>query len=264
MKMISLKCPHCNADLDVENGLDTFFCKYCGGKIMLEGMSKAAYKARIHEKDIIHKEHILEKEIEQERYKMAYASKEKHKDWLKSILVPSLALILAFLFLILFPNYMHSSGKKEHEQKIEQLLALEAEVEQAYLDGNYEEALFKANQLYCDDGWSTEERNVWDKKRNTYISMIEEKMQEEELSDPNNIFMSVSSEDLTGEDIYEVQSMLVSLGFTNISLEPAFEKANLFNKENTVEHIVIGGKAEFTVEDYFDKDSIIIIYYYSK
>lgn len=29
-EMKILKCPNCNAALEIENGLDTFYCKYCG------------------------------------------------------------------------------------------------------------------------------------------------------------------------------------------------------------------------------------------
>lgn len=30
MELKSLFCPNCGASLEVEDGLDTFFCKYCG------------------------------------------------------------------------------------------------------------------------------------------------------------------------------------------------------------------------------------------
>ena len=36
MKTFALKCPNCNGDLTIEDGLDTFFCMYCGYKIMLD------------------------------------------------------------------------------------------------------------------------------------------------------------------------------------------------------------------------------------
>ena len=43
MEFVQMKCPNCGADLEVENGLDSFYCKYCGTKIILSGQSSAAY-----------------------------------------------------------------------------------------------------------------------------------------------------------------------------------------------------------------------------
>lgn len=37
MNTYALKCSNCNGDLTVEDGLDTFYCKYCGYKIVFEG-----------------------------------------------------------------------------------------------------------------------------------------------------------------------------------------------------------------------------------
>ena len=46
MKLSSLSCPNCGASVEIEDGIDTFFCKYCGYKIILEGQSDAAYRAK--------------------------------------------------------------------------------------------------------------------------------------------------------------------------------------------------------------------------
>lgn len=47
MKLQSLNCPNCNATLEIENGVDTFFCMHCGHKIVLTDMSDAAYRAKV-------------------------------------------------------------------------------------------------------------------------------------------------------------------------------------------------------------------------
>lgn len=46
MKFVQIKCPNCGADLEAENGLDSFYCKYCGTKIILSGQGSAAYVAK--------------------------------------------------------------------------------------------------------------------------------------------------------------------------------------------------------------------------
>ena len=36
MKMYSLKCPDCGANLDFEGDREFIFCKYCGHKVMID------------------------------------------------------------------------------------------------------------------------------------------------------------------------------------------------------------------------------------
>ena len=59
-EMKILKCPNCNAALEIENGLDTFYCKYCGYKILLNGQSKAAYRAKTRIKEMEHDERMAD------------------------------------------------------------------------------------------------------------------------------------------------------------------------------------------------------------
>lgn len=90
MKMHLLRCPSCNADLEIEDGINLFFCKYCGSKIMLEGQSKASINAKVKIKEFEHRERlqnnefehnerILKSELDQERYKLNLSSQEKRE-----------------------------------------------------------------------------------------------------------------------------------------------------------------------------------------
>lgn len=47
IKLNVLNCPNCGATTENEDGLDIMFCKYCGTKIMISGMSEQAYNARV-------------------------------------------------------------------------------------------------------------------------------------------------------------------------------------------------------------------------
>ena len=98
MQMFELKCPYCGANLEVEDGLETFFCKYCGGKIILDGQSDEIVKAK-----------VRMKELEQERYKLQFEAQEKEKARLreiednKDLFVGSIAIgIIVILFIIIF------------------------------------------------------------------------------------------------------------------------------------------------------------------
>lgn len=46
MEFHQLKCSNCGAVLDVEDGLDTFYCKYCGSKVIVSGQDPAAIHAK--------------------------------------------------------------------------------------------------------------------------------------------------------------------------------------------------------------------------
>ena len=63
----SITCPHCGGTLELQDGLDTFFCLYCGGKVTLTGLSDAAYDARVKIKEMEHQERLQDKKYEHEK-----------------------------------------------------------------------------------------------------------------------------------------------------------------------------------------------------
>lgn len=72
MKIISLKCPECGADIDIEEGHKQCFCKYCGTKILIDdGNSTYTYRkvdeARIKEAEVDKAIRLKELEIDQEK-----------------------------------------------------------------------------------------------------------------------------------------------------------------------------------------------------
>ena len=50
----------------MEDGLDIFFCKYCGYKIIIEGQSDAAYRAKTRIKEMEHDERMVDKKYAHE------------------------------------------------------------------------------------------------------------------------------------------------------------------------------------------------------
>lgn len=72
IKMINLKCPNCDQILEVEDELDTFYCKYCGGKIILS--DEARLNAKIKIKEIEHNTTLqklkMEKEMQENKMMM--------------------------------------------------------------------------------------------------------------------------------------------------------------------------------------------------
>lgn len=66
MELKSLYCPNCGAAVKPVDGLDTFYCQYCGYQIHLDGMSDEAYKARTKVKQMEHEERMQDKKAAKE------------------------------------------------------------------------------------------------------------------------------------------------------------------------------------------------------
>ena len=64
MNVHQLKCPNCNASLEVENGLDTFFCNYCGTKIFIDDQNEATIQAKVDIRKAELEKDLKEKELE--------------------------------------------------------------------------------------------------------------------------------------------------------------------------------------------------------
>lgn len=165
MELKSLFCPNCGANLEVEDGLDTFFCKYCGYKILLQGQSKAAYDAKVRVKHMEHKERLQEKRDAQERYRMEFKQKDERR---------ALAIVLGFFCVIiamcLIFSAVGNAGAKKQERELQTI------VDQIMVDIENEDfaaAYVKANSLYWDDSWTSEGEDKWNATRKEVIKQIE-------------------------------------------------------------------------------------------
>lgn len=165
MKINVLKCPNCGGDLEIEDGIDTFFCKYCGEKIFLEGQSDSAYEAKVRVKHIEYREKLQDKRNEQERYKIEIEQKEKSKTF-KSKLIITGIIAVAIIFIMLYSDSQNRRYEKELNATIEQIMNdIEAE--------RFGSAYIKAQSLYF-EGASTESKEKWNEIRSVIIKQIEE------------------------------------------------------------------------------------------
>lgn len=262
MQLVKMKCNNCDAQLDVDLDNLQAYCPYCGQKLMLD-FDQLAWVLAEKEKT---KRTVEREEHKTVRTQMAYdhESREKDKDWKKKMISAIGVVIVCFFVFYYMPQHLFDSDEKKHDQKVAYLQQLEVEIEADIKSGDYDSALIKANKLYCDDHWSSEQTAAWDAKREAFIKIIEDKKREADLKDPNNLFMPAPSSSFKGKKYTDVVDQLKSLGFTNVTTQVASESPGLFDKNDTVEHILVGGKTEFTAEDYFNKDTPIIVYYYSK
>jgi len=166
MELKSLSCPNCTARLEVEDGLDIFFCKYCGHKILLEGQSEAAYDAKVRVKQMEHKERLQDKHDAQERYRMEFKQKDERRTL--AIVFGIFGAILAMCLII---SVIGNAGVKKQERE------LQAIVDQIMIDienENFDEAYVKANSLYWDDSWTSEGEEKWNATRKEILKQIKE------------------------------------------------------------------------------------------
>ena len=105
MKIVQLKCPNCGASLEAEDNLETFFCKYCGQKIILAEQSNAQIGAKVFGKLLDHREKMHQMKAEEERIRRAEQIAEKKRAdrivWIGIICMAGLSLILLLLSVIL-------------------------------------------------------------------------------------------------------------------------------------------------------------------
>lgn len=82
MELKSLHCPNCGAAVKPVDGLDTFYCQYCGHQIHLEGMSDEAYKARTKVKQMEHEERMQDKKDAYGRFEGEMEDKSDKRMWI--------------------------------------------------------------------------------------------------------------------------------------------------------------------------------------
>lgn len=179
MKMIALNCPSCNGELEVEDGLDTFFCKYCGSKIILDGQSDAAYRAktiikkmehseRMADKKYQHDEHMTDKKHQHEKYKIEQKKKQERSKIITGILIALACVIGYFVFVEGFFGSMERKSIKQ-EQELQQLVE---EIMEDIDNEAFDVAYIKAQSIKHTEPWSDEVEEKWEKTRKEVINQI--------------------------------------------------------------------------------------------
>lgn len=175
MKLTQMKCPNCSANLDVENGIDSFFCKYCGTKILLEGQSQAAYTAKtinnVANRLLDQREEKIRRK-EEERRRQEEAARRREESNRKTAPFAFLGLFAIAIISIAMLFYLMSGEKKEIASETAKLEATYAEIQADISQGNYTDALLKANTLHF-TGSGLAEKRKWDSTRESVIAMIE-------------------------------------------------------------------------------------------
>jgi len=161
MKLSAIKCPNCGSSLEIEDGIDTFFCKYCGEKIMMEDMSASAYKAKTKLKKMEHDERMADKKYAHE--------KEMEKMNSLHTLLP---VFIFFAVTILIWAIALGSAKHASNKEIKELDKLIVEIQGDIKNGDYDTAYIKAQSVKTTSDWSHEIDEKYDNIRKELINQI--------------------------------------------------------------------------------------------
>ena len=172
MKLVTLKCPNCGADIEIENGIDTFYCKYCGYKIILDGQSDAAINAKVRIKEVESNERIIKEQLNFKR--------EEKKADNKNIYIALIIGIAMLAFSMLGLSMSSYQGKKGAEAQEKKLQSIVDEIMIDIDNGDFAEARVKANTLYWDSSWTSEPKKKWDQTRKEILKQIDKAEKEAE------------------------------------------------------------------------------------
>ncbi len=172
-RFVSATCPQCGASLEIEDGIDTFFCKYCGEKVVLTNQDAKTLKAKTAVKKFEHREKMTDKligHLNERATRKAEEKEKQRKDVNKAMLV--LLAVMAVCMIMLLSR----TGSQRRESMAEET-RLQQIVDQIEIDidnGDYDAALIKANSLYYTSGYSNDVKKKWDNTRESLIELITE------------------------------------------------------------------------------------------
>ena len=163
-KLITVRCPHCGANLNVDDGLDTFYCQFCGTKIFLDELSDAAYDAKTKVKNMQHQETMADKKYDYKKFKIASKFRERSQDFKYAILF----FVIPMLILSLMFGYMKASSNRE-EVKLQKIVE---EVQEDIKNDDFDSAYVKAQSIVYTADWSNDIEKKCNNIRKELINQI--------------------------------------------------------------------------------------------
>lgn len=148
MNMIGIKCPHCGADLKINDEIDVFYCNFCGGQIFMNGLSDAAYESRTKIKGMKH---------EHEKY--------NDREKLKSLLQYLGITVAVIIIISVYFGITSSKNEKEYNRIV-------TEVQQDISNGDFDSAYVTAQELVYPNSSEKEKKKKWDNTRRELINQI--------------------------------------------------------------------------------------------
>ena len=173
MNVIKLECPNCHAalDNDYENA-GTFFCKYCGQKMIVEEIQNAEYDLKARKMEMDHE--VVLKKLEQAEKALEKREELEKEGFKHKKNIGLIAFCMACLVMLFILTLMPTTFGRDHNREVKQLEKVEMEVQEAIQNKDYDLALIKTKQLRLGDGYSTSQTQAWDEKREDYEKLIQD------------------------------------------------------------------------------------------
>ena len=106
VKLISIKCPECGANLEIEEERKTAFCTYCGAKLLIHNENEHIFR-NVDEAEILHAQNEKYK-LETDRIAMTQNLVDEKKDTIIMIIA-----LLAIIVIFVIATLMRVSGSEE-------------------------------------------------------------------------------------------------------------------------------------------------------
>lgn len=169
---LQLKCPSCGATFFVEDGMDSYYCSYCGEKVFIRKPHGSGEKSKhiFYHKTITDEAKIKKIELEERAQTITIVDRlsERISSGLSAIGFVIFTLILICIFIAIFASVKAKSDRQERE-----LQSLVDTVMQDIEEGNFEEAYIHAESIRYTADWSDEIEKKWDAIRKETINQIE-------------------------------------------------------------------------------------------
>ena len=109
MKLISLTCPNCGASLEAQKGMDSFFCMYCGAKVLVDeqaDVKKSRIRAKSFNTYLEYRERQTERKIEERKRKeeAERIQQEKNDRFLKRFLIGFAIFMIIIIGIVVFAD----------------------------------------------------------------------------------------------------------------------------------------------------------------
>lgn len=167
-----LKCLSCGATFFVEDGMDSYYCSYCGEKVFIQRPHSSGEKSKhiFYHKTIPDEAKIKKIELEERAQTITLVDRisERISSGVSVIGFIILTIILICIFVATFASAKAKSDRQERE-----LQTIVDTVMQDIENGNFEEAYISAESIRYTAGWSDEIEKKWDAIRKETIDQIE-------------------------------------------------------------------------------------------
>lgn len=260
VETITVSCPRCGGQIQPVDGMDTFFCVYCGNKVVLSGLSDAAYKAKTklkkYEQEERMQHNLLSHEKEILQMKNETARKNRNR---KLIITIAIVFLCSIGIGIAVWNYPGTKNKRI----IKQIEKLDEQVEEYLDDGEFDKAEKTNKEI---------KKKIQDLKGNAWGEWIGEYLdnnydiirakRKESGEKAKKITLKSDLEDIDDMKRDEAVEYFLKLGFVNIQYAAVDLPTLGAYKSNDVKQITIDGDDDCEKGEVFRDDVEIIVYAY--